>query len=180
MNVLTHRDLKCRSYVHFDVFILCALYNPATFSGRGSSLLHCLIHWMFHLSHLPHRYCHLLDNTQVTTNIYVDRPPHMFMCMCMCMCAHNTHITGCLIIRTYVFMCCRKDLIKVVVNYVHFNLSISLICGLIVFLAGIQGATSSRVINYILYCIYTVVSDQCVSPVYIIYTYTYYSIQCIV
>ena len=39
----------------------------------------------------------------------------------------------------------RKEIITKVVNYVHLNLCIALICGLIVFLAGIQAGTSSRV-----------------------------------
>ena len=46
----------------------------------------------------------------------------------------------------------RKEIITKVINYVHLNLCISLICGLIVFLAGIQAGTSSRVRTLYVVC----------------------------
>jgi hypothetical protein len=50
----------------------------------------------------------------------------------------------CLIATVIFLLTLRKELITKLVNYVHLNLSISLICGLVVFVSGIQTGTSSR------------------------------------
>ena len=62
---------------------------------------------------------------------------------------------------------CRRELYKKVVNFVHLNLSIALICGLLVFVTGIQTATWSKVSSRTCIHTYVYVSRLCA------YTYIY-------
>ena len=45
----------------------------------------------------------------------------------------------------------RKELYKKVVHFVHINLSIALICGLVIFVAGIQTAAWSKVSSHVIH-----------------------------
>ena len=113
--------MQCIGHSMYRIYGVCITIPP--FLSPASSRLHH-VHWLQHFLPLLGWCCHILLVLEVGKDrVYLSIEWSL----------------------TNVFLCCRKELIQKVHNFVHLNLCIALALGLLLFLTGVQTATANEV-----------------------------------